>query len=159
MIRKDPHTDVQVRRATLDDLDRVAELFDAYRQFYEQPPDLRRARAFLHERLQRDESVLFVAETGGRIVGFCQLYPTFCSVAAAPTLVLYDLFVAPAARRTGAGQALMQAAEAYAAETKCVRLDLQTARTNTAAQALYEARGWQRDEAFFVYSKRLPARP
>ena len=159
MTGRDTQASVQVRRAALDDLDRVAELFDAYRQFYHQPPDLALARAFLHERLRHDESVIFVAETGGRLIGFCQLYPTYCSVAAAPTLVLYDLFVIPAARRTGAGQALMQAAETYAADSHCVRLDLQTARTNTPAQALYEARGWQRDEAFFVYSKRLSARP
>jgi ribosomal protein S18 acetylase RimI-like enzyme len=146
-----------VRPGTLEDLDRVAELFDAYRQFYDKPPDLALARAFLRERLQHHESVIFVAEASGRVVGFCQLYPTYCSVAAARTLVLYDLFVTPAARRTGAGQALMQAAEAYAADSGFVRLDLQTARTNMPAQALYESRGWQRDEAFFVYSKRLPA--
>lgn len=101
------------------------------------------------ERLERDESVIFVAlDAGLGIVGFCQLYPTFCSVAAAPMLVLYDLFVDPAARRSGAGQALIAAAERHAVEHGYARMELQTARDNVPAQAIYEARGWQRDQAF-----------
>ena len=37
-------------------------LFDAYRQFYEQPPDLALARAFIGGRLERGESIVFLAE-------------------------------------------------------------------------------------------------
>jgi ribosomal protein S18 acetylase RimI-like enzyme len=147
-------TKIVTRLATLEDLDVVAALFDAYRQFYRQAPDLPRARQFIADRMRRRESVLFVAETeGGRIVGFCQLYPTFCSVRAAHTYVLYDLFVSPHARGTGAGRALMLAAEAHAGQTGAARLELSTAKTNTVAQSLYESLGWQRDETFFVYNK------
>lgn len=142
------------RLATLDDLDKVATLFDAYRQFYQQPADLARARQFIRERLQRQESVLLVAETApGGVVGFCQLYPLFCSVRAVRMYVLYDLFVTPEARGTGAGRALMLAAEAHAASSGASRLELSTAKTNTVAQSLYDSLGWVRDEAFFVYSK------
>ena len=149
-------TAIATRPATLDDLDAVAPLFDAYRQFYRQTPDLPRARQFIEERLRRQQSVLIVAETATQeIVGFCQLYPTFCSVRAAFTYVLYDVFVSPEARRTGAGRALMLAAEAYAIKTGAARLELSTARNNTVAQALYESLGWQRDEAFLVYNKTL----
>ena len=70
-------------------------------------------------------------------------------------MVLYDLFVTPDARGHGIAQALMQAAEAHARSAGCVRLDLSTAHTNCAAQALYEARGWVRDEVFRVYSLTL----
>jgi ribosomal protein S18 acetylase RimI-like enzyme len=144
------------RLATLDDLDAVAKLFDAYRQFYQQPADLPLARQFIRERLQRQESVLLVAETApGRVIGFCQLYPLFCSVRAVPMYVLYDLFVAPEVRGTGAGRALMLAAEVHAAGTGAARLELSTARTNTVAQSLYESLDWVRDEAFLVYSKNL----
>lgn len=144
------------RLATLGDLDAVAPLFDAYRQFYKQPSDLALARRFIGERLQRNESVLIVAEAATRkVIGFCQLYPTFCSVRAAPTYVLYDLFVSPEARGTGAGRALMLAAEAHATKTGAARLELSTARNNTVAQSLYESLDWVRDEAFFVYSRTL----
>lgn len=147
---------VKTRLAGPGDLEGIAVLFDAYRQFYQQPPDLSLARRFIRERMQRRESVIFVAEdASGRLVGFTQLYPTFCSVRAAPTFVLYDLFVAPGGRGTGAGRALMQAAEAHAAASGAARLELSTAKTNTVAQALYESQGWTRDEMFFVYGKSL----
>lgn len=147
---------VKTRLARIEDLDCVAALFDAYRQFYRQPPGLPLARRFIRERMDRRESVIFVAEDdAGRLVGFTQLYPTFCSVRAAPTFVLYDLFVAPGARGTGAGRALMQAAEAHATSSGAARLELSTAKTNTVAQALYESQGWTRDELFYVYSKSL----
>ena len=126
-----PH--ITTRLATPADLDVLAPLFDAYRQFYAQPADLALARAFLAERMQRRESVILlaVAPAGSaapdtdsctdtsaendRVIGFCQLYPSFCSVEARPIYALYDLFVRPEARRSGAGKALLLAAESLAA--------------------------------------------
>ena len=90
-------------------------------------------------------------------VGFCQLYPTFCSVDAAPIYTLYDLFVAPAARKTGAGRSLLMAAEATARTHGKVRMDLTTAHTNTTAQSLYESLGWTLDTVFRAYNKRVSA--
>ena len=147
-------TAISTRRATIADLDSVAPLFDAYRQFYKQAPDLPRARKFMQERIERNESIVFIAETDARMVaGFCQLYPTFCSVRAAHTYVLYDLFVSPEARGTGAGRSLMLAAEVHAAKTGAARMELSTSRDNTVAQSLYESLDWVRDEAFLVYGK------
>ncbi|MGH8241810.1 MAG: GNAT family N-acetyltransferase [Steroidobacteraceae bacterium] len=149
-------TKVTTRRAERSDLDAIAPLFDAYRQFYEKPADLALARRYLDERFERDESVIFVAADGGRtIVGFTQLYPAFCSVLADRTFVLYDLFVTPSARGTGAGRALMVAAEAHARASGAARLELQTAKTNKVGQTLYESCGWKRDNDFYVYTKGL----
>ena len=149
---------ITTRLATLADLDAVAALFDAYRQFYEQPADLGLARRFIEARLQRDESVVIVACNADQaIVGICQLYPTFCSVEAKPVYVLYDLYVDASARRSGAGSALLRAAEQLARERGMARMELSTARTNTTAQSVYEALGWVRNDAFFVYSKRIDA--
>jgi ribosomal protein S18 acetylase RimI-like enzyme len=149
---------IQTRIATIADLDNIAPLFDAYRQFYEQAPDLAMARAFIGERLKNSESVVLLAFNEARhIVGFCQLYPTFCSVEAKPIYALYDLFVLPAARRSGAGTVLLRAAERLAAETGKARLDLTTAKTNKPAQAAYESLGWLRDNIFYAYSKTVEA--
>ena len=145
-------TTLAIRQATLDDLDALAPLFDAYRRFYEQPGDVALASAYLHARLERGESVVLVAEADGQMLGFTQLYPTWCSVAAARIFVLYDLFVDDDARRGGAGRALMLAAQAFAREAGAVRIDLSTARTNARAQALYESLGWKRDDVYFVYN-------
>ena len=147
---------VKTRLAESGDLEAVASLFDAYRQFYEKPADLALARRYITDRFQRRESVIIVAENaGGDIVGFTQLYPAFCSVLADRTFVLYDLFVTPSARGTGAGRALMVAAEAHARETGAARLQLETAKTNKVGQSLYESCGWERDELFYVYSKSI----
>ena len=148
-------TAVQICRAGLDDLAPLAALFDAYRQFYDQPADLPLAERYLRDRLAHDESLVWMAWQGAQAIGFCQCYPTFCSVAAAPILVLYDLYVQPTARGLGAARALMQAAADEASARGCVRLDLSTAKANRPAQALYEALGWQRDSEFFVYSLTL----
>jgi ribosomal protein S18 acetylase RimI-like enzyme len=149
-------SEISLRRASLDDVDLVAPLFDAYRQFYEMPADLALARNYLRARLQASESIIFIAQNDiGAALGFCQLYPTFCSVLARRQFVLYDLFVAPEARRTGSAKALLAVAERYALEQGAARMELQTAKSNAGAQALYESNGWIRDEVFFVYSKAI----
>jgi len=149
-------TTITTRLATLEDLDPVASLFDAYRQFYKQAPDLPLARKFMRERLERSDSVVIVAESASKnVIGFCQLYPSFCSIRAAPTYTLYDLFVSPEARGVGTGRSLMIAAQTHATQTGAARMELSTARNNTAAQSLYESLDWVRDETFFVYNKSL----
>lgn len=147
---------IRIRRATLDDLPSLSILFDAYRRFYQQPADLPRARAFIETRLKNGESVIYLAETAaGSAIGFCQLYPSFCSVIAAPIYVLYDLFVTPEARQAGAARGLLAASEADARQRGFARLDLTTAKTNLPAQALYESMGWIRDEVFYTYNRDL----
>ena len=148
------------RLAGPEDAGAIAPLFDAYRRFYGQPADRPLALRFIRERIERNESVLLLAQDGERdLLGFCQLYPSFCSVAAAPIYALYDLFVRPEARRLGAGRALLLAAERHAAANGFARLDLTTAKTNLPAQSLYESLGWVRDQLFHAYSKSVPEAP
>lgn len=147
---------LSTRLASLDDLDTVAPLFDAYRQFYAQAPDLAGARRFVEARLRNGESFVLLAETPTQgAVGFCQLYPTFCSVEARPIFSLYDLYVRPDVRRSGAGRALLLAAERLAQDQGKARMDLTTARTNSPAQAAYASLGWVRDDVFLAYSRRI----
>ncbi len=150
------HTTLRTAQAT--DLPALATLLDRYRQFYKQTPDLAVASRFLGERMARQESVLLVAESDtGELLGFCQLYPSFCSVEAAPIYVLYDLFVDLSARRLGIGRQLLQAAHARALEDGKLRMDLTTAHSNTKAQALYESMGWRHDTVFRTYTLRVGA--
>lgn len=149
-------SDFHVRQATLGDLDALVPLFDAYRVFYEMPSDPALARSFLHERLALRESVILLAADANReALGFTQLFPSFTSVGAARTLTLNDLYVSPAARRTGAGRLLLEAAADYGRAVGALRLELKTARDNLGAQALYESHGWVRDDVFFSYTLRL----
>jgi ribosomal protein S18 acetylase RimI-like enzyme len=141
-----------VRRASLADLDLIAPLFDAYRQFYEQTPDLALAREFIGERLEREQSVIFVAlRSDGSAVGFTQLYPSFSSASARRIFILNDLFVDPAARRSGVGERLLAAAVEFGRSVGAIRLTLSTAHSNSTAQSLYEGQGWRLDEVFRSY--------
>lgn len=145
--------EVRTVRASLDDLDALVPLFDAYRGFYRRPSDPAEARSFLAERIKRNESVIFLALVDGRVAGFTQLYPLFSSVSMLRLWLLNDLFVAPASRGSGAGRALLERAERWARETGAKGLTLSTELTNRTAQRLYEAAGWTKDEEFVHYHR------
>lgn len=153
----DATVSLTVRQATVDDLDELTPLFDAYRQFYllDSNPEL--ARGYLADRIGNGESTVFLASEDGRSVGFTQLYPAFNSLDATRCYVLYDLFVDPEARRTGAGRALLNRAAEFGRERGATQLELFTAHTNTRAQALYESQGWKQDHEFRSYVLRLDA--
>lgn len=144
-----------IQRVTAAELDAVVPLFDAYRQFYEQPSDLPRGRAWLQERLQRDESVIFMATRDGDAVGFTQLYPMFSSVRTARLYILNDLYVAAHARRGGVARALLDAAEAFAREDGAAGIVLETTRDNDTARAVYRDAGWNEDHTQW-YSRSFP---
>lgn len=139
---------VQIHRATASQVDLVAPLFDAYRQFYGCSADLPKARVFLRERLNNGESVVFVAVNEGRGIGFVQLYPTFTSIGAKPAWILNDLYVSPEARGKGVGKQLMEAAKEMAIASGAAWLELATAKDNKVAQALYRRLGYKLDEKY-----------
>ena len=142
---------IEVRQATIADLDAIVPLFEAYRQFYRQAPDPDGARRFLLDRFAHNQSIVFLAFADGSAVGFTQLYPSFSSGAMAHIFILNDLFVSPEGRRRGAGSALLRAAAEYGRRAGAVRLVLSTEVTNTTAQSLYENSGWKRDTVFCTY--------
>ena len=138
-------SDTTISRAGPADLDALAQLFDAYRQFYGQPSDVPRARDWLRSRLRVGESVVLLARRGGAMLGFVQLYPMFSSVRTAKTWILNDLYVDPAARRGGIARSLLDAAAKYAREDGAAGISLETTQDNAAARALYRAAGWNED--------------
>lgn len=148
---------ITVRQAALSDLEALSPLLDGYRQFYGRASDLSAATAFLLERFNHGESVLFIAHEDNQAVGFAQLYPSFSSVSLARIFVLNDLFVYECARRKGVASKLMDAAVDYARSLGAVRVSLSTATTNETAQRLYQSAGWKRDEQFFVYHFAIPS--
>jgi ribosomal protein S18 acetylase RimI-like enzyme len=145
-----------IREALSGDLPALGRLFDEYRQFYKLPTDVQRATEYLGARLAARDSVLLVAaDHPAQLLGFTQLYATWCSLLAGPVYVLYDLYVPPHARRRGVGRALLRAAADRAQRDGKLRMTLSTARTNFQAQALYESLGWERDNEFYVYNLSL----
>lgn len=144
---------MNIIKAGLKNLTDISLLFDMYRQFYECPPDLQLATQFIKERIENGESDIFLAIDDDIACGFVQLYPSFCSVQAIKIYILYDLYVESSFRKTGLGENLMNTATRWAKQNGAARIDLLTAKTNTAGQYLYEKLGYEKVlEDFHAYS-------
>ena len=147
---------VQIRRASLSDVGHLTGLVEQYRAFYLQDSNALTEK-FMSDRISRDESVVFVAEVDGSMVGFTQCYPSFSTVSLSVVWLLNDLFVDPEHRGQGIANRLMAEAEKAARDAGASRIWLRTAHTNLPAQALYESRGWVYDEVFKRYDLLLGA--
>ncbi len=144
-----------ITHAKLKNVPELANLFDQYRVFYGQKTDIKRAVSFITDRLNKKDSVIFVAHEGSNIVGFTQLYPSFSSTAMKHIWVLNDLFVSHEFRRQKVAQQLMEAARKHATATGAHRIDLATQTSNQSAQKLYTSQNYIKDESFFHYSLKL----
>jgi ribosomal protein S18 acetylase RimI-like enzyme len=142
---------VSIRKATINELDSLTELFDSYRVFYKQDSDTEAAKSFLKERLLNEDSVVFIAYDESNPIGFVQLYPTFSSVSMKRSWVLNDLYVNASARKKGFGEKLIQKAIEFAEETGAKGLSLETGQDNVTAQRLYEKIGFKKESNYFYY--------
>jgi GNAT superfamily N-acetyltransferase len=142
----------EIIHATVDDIEMLAPAFDQYRVWYGMESDLNGSRNFLTQRLQNNESVVFVAVVDNTVVAFTQLYPLFSSVSMESVWLLNDLFVSEPSRKQGIGTTLLETATQFGRETGAIRMELATGIENFAAQTLYKSRGWKKNETFLHYS-------
>jgi ribosomal protein S18 acetylase RimI-like enzyme len=143
---------ITIDKAQSKDLKHIAELFDAYRVFYQQASDLKLALQFIQQRYNLNESVIFYArDSHGNYVGFTQLFPCFSSVSAKRTWILNDLYVSKEARSSGIGTLLLNKAKEFAITTQAKGIALETAASNVRAQKLYESLGYHQDTEFSYF--------
>jgi GNAT superfamily N-acetyltransferase len=125
-----------------EDLPRVWEMVHALAEF-------ERLRDMLTGDAARMERALFdpppflhglVAERDGALVGYALYHHTFSSFRTNPRMWLEDLFVDPAARGSGAGEALFAAFVHDALARGCHRVDWDVLEWNP-ARAFYERMG------------------
>lgn len=102
--------------------------------------------AFLRSQLASDDSLVLVAEAGGRIVGyvFAGLEPLSWKELRGPAGFIHDLFVDDQARQSGAGTLLLEAAIAWLRDRGAPRVVLWTAEQNAGAQRLFARQGFRR---------------
>lgn len=146
---------MEVYQATMEDLEGVSNLFNLYRLFYQNTSDLIGANAYIKDRLENKDSVIFVVKNKQEYVGFTQLYPTFSSISMKRSWILNDLYVEAEARKQGVGEMLLQKVKDYAIETGAKSISLSTAPDNYSAQRLYEKNGYRRDSQFYQYELSL----
>lgn len=139
--------------AELEDLPELSRLFDAYRVFYQQESDVLGAEDFLRQRMENQESYIWLGIVEEEVVGFTQLYPIFSSVSMQQAWLLNDLYVARETRRQGVAQALIAEALEFSRGTGSKGILLETAQDNLKAQQLYEKIGFVREKnQYFFYS-------
>lgn len=132
------------RKATKQDLPALAELFDQYRVFYHKTSDIPGAIAFLEERMNAEDSEIFVSEKDGVLNGFTQLYPIFSSTRMQRYWLLNDLYVHEDHRGNGYSKALIKAAQEHCKQTKACGILLETGKSNTIGNSLYPSCGFER---------------
>ncbi|WP_339894313.1 GNAT family N-acetyltransferase [uncultured Algibacter sp.] len=131
-------------QATTEHLDDLIPLFDGYRVFYRQPSNIKDVRAFLKERLTKQDSVIYIAYLDAIAVGFTQLYFLFSSVSMKPVFLLNDLYIHSNYRNKNIGTALINKAKALCKEKGYKGIIIQT-ENNNPAQHLYQREGFVLD--------------
>lgn len=142
---------VTIVEASLDNLNELAKLFQSYRIFYKKTPDTEGEKEFLKERITNKESVIYLAKSGGKFIGFVQLFPMFSSTRITRLWLLNDLYVNEQYRKSGAASLLIEKSKELARETKSAGLMLQTAKDNITAQSVYDKTDFVRDNDFYTY--------
>ena len=136
-----------IRRARIDDIDAVLDLWSRIRRIVATTPDTPEALATL---IERDPAALLVAELDGSVVG---------------TLIagwdgwrgdMYRLAVAPAHRRRRIGTALVRAAEERLRAVGCRRVTALVAAGDARGAAFWEAVGYPRDETTARHVRSMP---
>ncbi len=145
---------MRIIKATLEHLDLLTPLFVKYREFYGELPYPDSSRIFLEKRLKRGESVIYLAlpdDDDGKLLGFCQLYPSFSSLSLKRVWILNDIYVAEDSRRMLVADHLMREARKMAKDTQAVRMRVSTSANNEVARKTYESIGFRKDTEFENY--------
>ncbi|KQK26431.1 acetyltransferase [Chryseobacterium aquaticum] len=131
------------RKATIQDLSQLAELFDQYRVFYQKESDILSAENFLKERIEKQDSEIYVVESEGVLVGFVQLYPLFSSTRMKKYWLLNDLFVNVNHRGKGFSKELIEAAKEVCKNSDACGILLETGKSNDIGNQLYPSCGFE----------------
>jgi GNAT superfamily N-acetyltransferase len=142
---------VRIRRVNHADLPALLALIADYQRFYGNPsPDDAHNAAFFGDFVAPSPRGMLIAayDDDGSPAGYTCLYWTFSSISASHVVLLNDLYVLPAARGAGVGEALIAAAREVARERGCSHLRWCTELHNRRAQRLYERVGAERSALF-----------
>jgi GNAT superfamily N-acetyltransferase len=133
--------EVEVRPAGVDEIGAVVALYE----WLFAPPgsrpaswDERRAAVALRQAIESHDSVVLVADEGGRLVGFVTAYQDLHSVRFGYRAWVEDFAVDPERRSLGVGKRLLDAAKAWARERGATHLELDSAETRHDAHRFYE---------------------
>lgn len=112
-------------------------------------------RAYLDQ--LKDRAVTFVAEVGGRVVGFAELrlrdYAEECTTS--PVAYLEGIYVDPDVRACGVGRSLVRAGEAWGRASGCTEMASDRELSNEVSGAFHTAVGFDEAVRMVTYRKEL----
>src|SRR5262249_33932925 len=135
---------------TESDLDELLPLLRAYCDFYSVNPsdDGLRAmcRALIVDPAREGMQLLAREGDDDAAVGFATIFWTWATTRAGRIGIMNDLFVAPGARGSGVGTALIEACVQRCVEHGAIALEWQTELDNETAQSVYDRIGGERSQ-------------
>jgi ribosomal protein S18 acetylase RimI-like enzyme len=143
-----------IRKATLQDLDQLTNLFDQYIVFYKKPSNIEKHKSYLKDRIENNEAIIYLAfdeNNPEKAIGFTLIYVTFSSLVLNKILILNDLYVDSNVRKNGVGEKLISQTIELAKELGSNLIRLRTAKSNTVAQGLYNKMGFVREDYLYSY--------
>jgi GNAT superfamily N-acetyltransferase len=139
---------IAITRVAEADLPEVLPLMRGYCDFYNVSPSdeslLELARALIAD--PEREGVQLIARGDDGAVGFATIYWSWATTIASRIGVMNDLFVTPAARGTGAAEALIRGCAEECRAHGAALLTWQTAPDNERAQRVYDRIGAERSQ-------------
>lgn len=98
---------MMILKAEIQHLNDIVPLFEGYQQ--KSNPEA--VKSYLKERLEKQDTVIFITYIGEQAVGFCQLFHRLSSVYMQPLFIFKDLFIDRKFRKRGIGAALLEKAK------------------------------------------------
>jgi len=148
---------VNIRPATLADIERLLPLVEQYWRFEAiEGFDARRLAALL-QRVMSDDSLgqVWLAEVDGNAAGYLLAVYVFSLEHQGLTAEIDEFFVGPAYRSLGIGSQLLAAAEATFRIRGCTNIALQIGRDNDEARTFYRGHGYVDRAGFDLVDKNL----
>jgi ribosomal protein S18 acetylase RimI-like enzyme len=137
--------EVPIRRAAPADATEVARLLHDFNVEFDDPtPPVRELAGHCERLLGEGEMTVLLAGEGPDGLALLRLRPSPWT--GAEEAYLQELYVVPARRRQGIGEALLRATIETARAAGATSIDLNTGETDTSARALYEKLGFTNEE-------------
>lgn len=112
-VRKN-QTQITIRTATLNDMEALLPLFHAYRKTLEREPNEALTRKFIQDRLQYNQTLMFVAFCDQVLCGMLHVSPIYCLRTLKTQWLLDNLYVVPEYRQYPIQVQLVKAAQHHA---------------------------------------------
>lgn len=142
-----------LRPAHASDVSVIRELIEGLADYERLRHECHATDALLHAALfgPRAYAEVVLAEWQGEVAGFALFFHNFSTFLARPGIYLEDLFVRPACRGHGIGQALLTHLARLAVERQCGRLEWSVLDWNVDAIRFYERLGARPQDEWTVY--------